>query len=171
MSDPTILTSVTAEAPATPSILSRISGKSSSILWILVVALIVAVIFLYMWRRGDRMALLQIKRNQMQCVRVQDCAAMIEESISTYDRIRQTTQVTQITETQPDPIPEQEEDEEEESDDEGMSIEEESSSEEEEEEEEEEEDDYTKAMSSDDEEDTPPPPPTSTSSDSSSSSS
>ncbi len=158
MSDPTILTTVTAEATSASkhSILSRLTSKMPSLLWVLVVGLIMAVIFLYMWHRGDRLALLQIKRAQMQCVRAQDCASMIEESITEYDRIRQRIQEAHVTKTMLQPLKQEEQEEQEESSSEeeqdDMSIDEEEEEEpsSEEEEEEEEEDEYTRAMSSDD---------------------
>lgn len=159
MSDPTLLTTVTAEAPAAPkeSFLTRITGKTSSLLWLLVVGLVVAVVFLYMWRRGDRLALLATRRNQMNLVSMDLCESLIEESILEYDRQRnQMVAQPDVTTVKPDAldtVKEEEADEdclsveeEEEEDDDDDDEEEEEDSTSEEEEEEEEEDDYDRAM-------------------------
>ena len=151
MSDPTLLTTVTAEAPAMPkeSLLTRLTSKTSSLLWLLVVGLVVAVVFLYMWRRGDRLALLATRRNQMNLVSMDQCSSLIEESILEYDRQRnQMVAQPDVTTTKPDALDTPEED----AAQDCLSVEEEEDStsdeeeEEEEDEEEEEEDDYDRAM-------------------------
>jgi hypothetical protein len=151
MSDPTLLTTVTAEAPAAPkeSFLTRIAGKTSSLLWLLVVGLVVAVVFLYMWRRGDRLALLATRRNQMNLVSMDQCSSLIEESILEYDRQRnQMVAQPDVTTTKPAALDTVKE----EADEDCLSVEEEEEEEEEdstseeEEEDEEEEDDYDRAM-------------------------
>lgn len=157
MSDPTLLTTVTAEAPAAPkeSFLTRIASNTSSLLWLLVVGLVVAVVFLYMWRRGDRLALLATRRNQMNLVSMDQCSSLIEESILEYDRQRnQMVAQPDVTTTKPtalDTVKEEEEEADEdclsvEEDDDDDEEEEEEDSTSEEEEEEEEEDDYDRAM-------------------------
>lgn len=155
MSDPTLLTTVTAEAPAAPkeSFLTRITSKTSSLLWLLVVGLVVAVVFLYMWRRGDRLALLATRRNQMNLISMDQCSSLIEESILEYDRQRnQMVAQPDVTTVKPaalDTVKEEEADEDclsVEEDDDDEEEEEEDSTSEEEEEEEEEEDDYDSAM-------------------------
>ena len=145
MTEPTVLTTVTADSGTPKSgILSRITGKMPTLLWVVVAVLVAGLVLMFMWQRGDRMALINMRKNQMQYVRTQDCAAMIEESIAEYDRQRHQLAEPRVTEQTPTCLEEAEEDETSSDDEED----EDSLSEEEEEEEED-----------DDEAPSPPPSP------------
>ena len=164
MSDPTLLTTVTSDvAQAKTNPLSNVN-KSSTLLWLLVIVLVVAVIFLYMWRRGDRLMLLATRQQQMNCITMDQCTALIEESILEYDKQQhQIVQHVDETTTKPSPLPDNqeacdEEDEDEDEDEDILSLEEDSTSSEEDEQPEtqnndEDEDEYDRVMSN-----TPSPP-------------
>lgn len=109
MSDPTILTTVTADAAPGASkagMLSRLTSKMPAFLWLVVIVLVVGLILLFMWQRGDRLALVMIRRNQMNYVRRDACAAMIEESIMEYDRQRHQLAEPRVTDQAPSPLDE-----------------------------------------------------------------
>ena len=84
MSDPTVMTTLTIPDAPKPSLMSKLGSKMSQLLWLLIVVIIIAVVFLFMWRRGDREALKLLARRQMKFVQIDDCTALISESIRTY---------------------------------------------------------------------------------------
>ena len=124
MSEPTLLTTLTAQNVGTsseaPGFLSSFMSKAPQLLWLLVIGLVIIVIFLYMARRADRILLERTRNNQMHFVRTKDCVDMISESIHAYDLQRQQAfSDARITTERTYPLPEESEDEEsEESEDE-----------------------------------------------------
>lgn len=63
--------------------------------------LLVAVVFLFMWRRGDRKALALLAQNQRSYIRTGDCAAMISESFAEYHETQMAVQRPPVAVNEP----------------------------------------------------------------------
>jgi hypothetical protein len=151
MSDPTLLTTVTADtcARSAEPLASQLVGKVPQFMWLIILLLGVAIVFLYLWRRGDRLALVNLRRAQSECIRAEDCAAMVAESIEEYDRQRNRLVTdAQITTRMADPL-----DQDNDQDDQDDQDNDELSEEEEDDEENGEEDDEENGEEDDEEED------------------
>jgi FtsZ-interacting cell division protein ZipA len=100
MSDPSLLTQVTIQPNMHSSsssslavqksskslITPEMQGKLTQIIWVMLIVILIAVVFLFLWHRNNRNSIRILARNQAQFATREQVSSIVTESLEEYHR-------------------------------------------------------------------------------------